>query len=446
MRRISIWLLALSLWAVLAAAPVRAGLFNPETFTLKNGLEVVVIPDHRAPVVTHMVWYKVGAADERPGKSGIAHFLEHLMFRGTANLADGEFSTLVARNGGRDNAFTAQDYTGYFQQVAVDKLDLVMGLEADRMVNLQITNEVIAPERKVIIEERAQRTDSRPANLLSEQMTALQFLAHPYRIPVIGWRHEVAALTRTDALAFYRRYYAPNNAILIVAGDVTGRQVRRLAEKHYGPIPRGSVPPRIRPQEPPQIAPRRIELADARVAQPSWYRSYLAPSRNYGEKQHAIPLRLAAEVLGGGATSRLYRKLVVEQGIATGVGAYYSGISLGPAAFYVSGQPKPGHDLAELEAAIEAVLAEMVADGITEEELERSRNGMLAAAVYARDSLSTATRIFGTALTAGLTVEEIESWPDRVAALTVADVNAALRHVIDPRQSVTGLLKPKPAS
>ncbi len=432
--------------ALLAAAPADAGLFNPETFTLENGMEVVVIPDHRAPVVTHMVWYKVGAADEAPGESGVAHFLEHLMFRGTDRLSDGEFSRIIARNGGRDNAFTSYDYTGYYQTVAVDKLDLMMGLEADRMVNLKIDDAVVATERKVLVEERAQRTDSRPSALLGERMTASQFLAYPYRLPVIGWRHEIEALERPAVEAFYRRYYAPNNAILVVAGDVTAASVRPMAEKHYGPLARQPVPPRARAQEPPQLAARRVEMVHARVVEPSWRRSYLAPSRNTGSAAGSVALRMLADILGGGSTGRLYRQLVVEQGIATSASALYHGLTLGPTRFWLFAQPRPGGDLGQVEAALDAVLAALLADGVSARELARAKNDALADAIYARDGLSTAARIFGVGLTSGLTVAEIEAWPELVAAVTVEQVNQAAREVLVLERSVTGTLRPKPAS
>jgi zinc protease len=431
---------------VLVTAPGRAGLFNPETFTLDNGMRVVVIPDHRAPVVTHMVWYKVGAADEPPGKSGIAHFLEHLMFKGTPQVPPGEFSKIVARNGGRDNAFTSHDYTGYVQSVAVDKLELVMQLEADRAANLVLTEAVVAPEREVVLEERRSRTDNEPSAILSEQLSAAQFLAHPYGVPVVGWEHEIRALDKDDALDFYRAHYVPNNAILVVAGDVTAAQVRPLAEKYYGVLAPGQVPPRLRPQEPPQRAARRLEMRDTRVRQPTWRRSYLAPSRMAGERQHSLPLRALAEILGGGPTSRLYRALVVEQKVAAGASAFYSGRNIDRTRFWLAATPMPGGDIAAVETAAEAIIDQVVAEGVNEEELARVKTGMLAAAVYARDSISTAARIFGTALAIGLSVEDVENWPQRVEALTVEKVNAAARYVFDDERSVTGILLPEPAS
>ena len=297
-------LLLLPFAAVVSAAEVT-------DFRLDNGLDIVVIEDHRAPVVVHMVWYRTGAADEPPGKSGIAHFLEHLLFKGTDDLASGEFSATVSRNGGTDNAFTSWDFTGYIQRVAADRLELMMQMEADRMRDLQMTEEDVATELQVILEERSQRTDSEPGALFREQSSAALYLNHPYGIPIIGWRHEMEALSRDDAFAFYRRYYAPNNAILIVAGDVEPDAVRALAETHYGPLaPTADLPPRVRPQEPPQLSERRLSFEDARVGQPYVIRNYLAPERDPGDQTAAARLELLAAVLGGDSTtSVLGRKL-----------------------------------------------------------------------------------------------------------------------------------------
>ena len=444
--RSPVWLITASLVLALAAPGARAGLFNPETFTLANGMQAVVIPDHRAPIVTHMVWYRVGAADEPPGKSGIAHFLEHLMFKGTRSVAPGEFSKIIARNGGRDNAFTAQDYTGYTQSVAKDKLGLVMRLEADRMANLVLSEAVVGPEREVVLEERRSRTDNEPSAILSEQLAAAQFLAHPYGIPIIGWEHEIRGLDADDALAFYRKHYVPNNAILVVAGDVTAAEVRPLAERYYGVIPARPLAPRLRPQEPPQRAARRLEMRDERVRQPSWRRSYLAPSRMAGEVRYALPLRILAEILGGGPTSRLYRSLVVERKVAAGASAHYSGRSMDLTRFWLAATPLPGGDVAPIEAATEEVVAQVVEQGVSADELARAKVGLLAAAIYARDSLGSVARIFGSSLAIGLNVEDVESWNERVEAVSVDEVKAAARHVFDEQRSVTGVLLPKPAS
>lgn len=435
------------LTAIAFAGPAGAANFDPKTFRLANGLDIVVIEDHRAPVVHHMVWYRVGAADEPPGKSGIAHFLEHLMFKGTKVIGPGEFSKIVARNGGRDNAFTSQDYTGYFQSVAADKLDLVMGMEADRMANLAIPPIEVEREREVILEERRSRTDNNPGALLAEQMTAALYLAHPYRIPVIGWMHEMRGLTHADAVAFHQAHYAPNNAILVVAGDVQPEAVRRLAEKHFGPIPARELKPRVRVQEPPHIAPRRVTLEDARVKQTSLSRYYLAPSYSTAEGREGHALTVLAEILGSGRTGRLHKALVVgEQGPAVAIGAWYQGTALDLGSFGISGRPRNGTELTALEAAIDKVVADLLDKGVTEEELARAKSGLLAGAVFARDSISTTARIFGSALTTGRAVEDVEAWPARIEAVTAAEVLAAARKVLDPRRSVTGYLLPKPTT
>ncbi len=428
--------------AALFGPAANAALFHPITHTLANGMQVVVIEDHRAPVVAHMVWYKVGAADEPPGKSGIAHFLEHLLFKGTPKVPSGEFSKIVARNGGRDNAFTSYDYTGYYQNVAKDKLDLVMGLEADRMTNLVLTEQDVVTERAVILEERRSRTDNNPSAQLREAMYAAQYLAHPYGIPVIGWKHEMEKLSLADALAFYRRYYAPNNAILVVAGDVEAAAVIAMAKKHFGVLARADTPPRRRAQEPPQLAERRVIFRDGRVSQADWRRSYLAPTRSSGESRHAIPLSMFADLLGGGTTSTLYRSMVVADKLAANAGAYYRATSLDPNRFVLYATPSPGVSLETLEGAMDKAIAEALKNGFTARALERTRTGLLAASVYARDNLFTSPRIFGDALTSGLTVEQVESWPDQVRAVTMEQVMAAGRAVLVRRRSVTGLLLP----
>jgi len=413
----------------------------PETFFLANGLQVVVIEDRRAPVVTHMVWYKVGAADEPPGHSGVAHFLEHLMFKGTERYPDDTFSQIVARNGGRSNAFTSYDYTAYFQRVAKDRLPLVMELEADRMTGLALTEEKAVTERDVILEERAQRTDDSPGALLSEQINALLYLAHPYGTPIIGWEHEIAQLTLEDALAFYRTWYTPSNAILIVAGDVDAEEVHRLAEKHYGTIPSaGPAPVRARPADPPQRAARRVIFEDERVEQPYVRRSYLAPGYATASPGEAEALDVLSVILGNDATSRMYRSLVVEQKIAVSASGRYYGGSLDEAAIGFFAIPAKGVAIQDAEAAIEAEIERLLADGVTEEEVARAKKTLLADSIFAQDDQQTLARIYGIALTTGLTVEQAATWPDRVLAVTVEDVNAAARRYLRPERSVTGIL------
>jgi zinc protease len=434
--------------ALSAAGPqqAEAALFNPETFTLDNGMQVVVVTDRRSPVVSHHVWYKVGAADSPLGKSGLPHFLEHLMFKGTANLAPGEFSEIVARHGGNENAFTGPDYTGYYQTIARDRLELVMEMEADRMTNLVLDDAAVLPERDVVLEERSQRVDNDPGSRLAEQLNAAQFLNHPYRLPVIGWRHEMASYTREDALDFYRTWYAPNNAVLIVAGDIDAAELRPLAEKYYGAIPARPVPERVRVQEPPQQAAREVELVDPRVRQPSWSRSWLAPSYNAGATEHADALEVLADILGGTSTSRLYRALVIERKLAAAAGAYYRGSALDDTTFRIYASPRPGVSLDQIEAAVDAEIARLVAEPITAEEVARSTRRLVAEAVYARDSLSQAVRSFGVALATGGTVEDVEAWPARIAAIDAAAVNAAAAHVFQPERSVTGRLSADPAA
>ncbi len=417
--------------------------FGAEGFTLANGMQVVVIPNHRVPAVTQMVWYKAGGADEPRGKSGIAHFLEHLMFRGTKDVAPGMFSKIVAQNGGRDNAFTAEDYTVFHQTVASDRLELVMKMEADRMSGLVIDDAVVLPERQVIIEERRSRIDNSPAALLDEQVRAALYLHHPYRIPTIGWEHEMEQLSTADAIDWYRTWYHPNNAVLVVAGDVALDQVRSLAEKYYGVIPAEAVPARNRVKEPPKVATTRLELRSARVAQASWSRSFLAPSYTGGDTKHAYPLEVLTEILGGGATSRLNRSLVLQQKLALSAGAYYDPgrLDVGTFGFYAS--PRGDVPVEKLQSAVEAEIKKLLDQGVTPEEVERAKTRMQAEAVYERDSLTGPANIFGAALATGRSIEDVESWPERIGKVTVDEVNAAAKFVIREQEAVTGVLLPE---
>jgi len=435
---------------VVAAAGLKTSLaetiptlFDPKTLTLENGLEVVVIEDHRAPVVTHMVWYKIGSADEPSGKSGIAHFLEHLMFKGTKSVPSGEFSSIVAKNGGQDNAFTSLDYTAYFQNANVDKLPLLMEIESDRMTNLVLNDKVVGPELQVVLEERSQRTDNNPASLFGEQISAAQYLAHPYRIPVIGWRNEIEKLTTQDAIDWYKKYYAPNNAILVVAGDVTAKEVFDLARQYYGPHKPIELPARIRVKEPPQLAKRTLVMRDKRVREPSWRQSYLAPSIRTGDLKNVRALEVLNEILSGGVTSRLYSKLVIDEKIASGVGAYYNSGSFDPSTFTFYGSPANGHSLEKLEKGVRRVIGEVLSEGVTAEEVARAKKQLLAAAIYARDSISGAANIFGRALASGENIENVVHWPAQISKVTLDDVNEATKRLFVERQSVVGKLLPE---
>ncbi|MEN8888202.1 MAG: pitrilysin family protein [Celeribacter marinus] len=424
------------------AAPLFA--VDVSQFKLDNGLEVYVLEDHRAPVVVHTVWYGVGAADEPMGKSGIAHFLEHLMFKGTDEMDAGELSETVTRNGGSDNAFTSWDYTAYYQRVAADRLPLMMRMEADRMRNLQMTEDDVVTERSVVLEERNMRTENNPSALFMEQLRAAQYLNHPYGIPIIGWKHEIKQLNRADAFAFYERYYAPNNAILVVAGDVDPEAVYEMAKIHYGPIkPTPDLAPRIRPTEPPQLSERRLTMSDPRVAQPYVTRTYLAPERNSGDQSEAAALQFLAALLGGdAATSVLGQKLTFTDPKAVYVSAYYDGSTLDAANFGLVIVPTPDVSLNDAEAALDGAIAEFLEEGVDQEQFDRLKTQLRASLIYDEDNIEGLSRRYGELLTLGLTLDDITAWPDVLGAVTPDDVMAAARSVFDKSNAVTGWLMP----
>jgi zinc protease len=446
--RTGLTLAGLSLASMAVAMALDGAKATPRTteFTLANGLQVLVIPDHRAPVVTQMIWYKVGAADEPPGSSGIAHFLEHLMFKGTEEIPPGQFSKIVAKNGGDDNAFTNHDITAYFQRVAKDRLPMVMAMEADRMANLRLSEEDVVTERNVILEERRSRIDNDPSSILQEQMMAALYTNHPYGIPVIGWEHEIATLDRDDALGFYKRFYAPNNALLVVAGDVEPKEVKRLAEETFGKIaPNPTLNGRVRPHEPKHIAPVRVELDDPRAGRLTVQRYYLAPSYTSAAPGEAEALDLLMRITVKGSTGRLYRRLVMEQKKAASAGGWYSDSNLddGKLAFYAIGTDKIS--AAELEAALDGVIAELRKSGVTQAELDRARSAFLAEFVYTSDSQSRMARHYGWRLATGMSVADIDAWPERLKQVTVEDIGAVARRYLVDKNSVTGVLTPVPA-
>ena len=440
MRRRLLAAAAAALAALPGAALAAAG-WPVTTFTLENGLTGVVIEDRRAPVVTHMVFDAAGGADEPPGRSGVAHYLEHLMFKDADAEARGGFSAAVAAEGGRDNAFTTPDYTAYFQRVAADRLDFVMELEAARMASLEVDPEAALTERDVILEERNQRVENSPGARLSERRDAALFLNHPYGNPLIGWRHEIETLTLDDALAFHDRFYAPANAILVVAGDVSPEAVRELAEAHYGPIPAREAPERARPTEPPHLSARRVTYADPRVRQPYVARTHLAPVRRDG-RERAAALTMLSAVLGDGVASHLQRRLVVERGLAVSAGAWYAGSGRDHGRFTVYAAPRPGVSLDEMEAALDAELdAFLAGPGPSEEELARRKTAWRASFVYGQDSQSGLARRYGAGLATDLTLAQIEAWPDALDAVAAEDVMAAARAVLDPDTAVTSRLE-----
>ena len=432
-------------FAVLAAAgPARALDIDVTSFTLANGMQVVVIPDHRAPVVTHMVWYKTGAADETQGKAGVAHLLEHLMFKGTPAHPNDTFDRLLRANGGDGNAFTTQDYTGYFQRVMKDRLPLVMELEADRMQNLVLTDETVLPELSVVLEERRQRIDNEPSGLLSEQMDAAMYTAHPYGKPVIGWMPQVSKLTRQDAMDFYAAHYEPENAILIVAGDVTPDEVKTLAERYYGPLKnKRPVPERVRAEEPAPNAERRVTMTDPRVSTPGWQRQYLTPSARQLPQREELAMSLLAEIIGGGNQSRFYQTLNIDKKLAAYSGAWFDADQLDYGNFGLYASPNPGVTIEAVEKQVDAILNDVVTKGVTQEELDRSRNSMIASAVYLLDSQDKLARLFGVALATGQSIDDVKNWDKDLATVTVDDVNKAARSILKPNASVTGVLLPE---
>ncbi|MEM7439255.1 MAG: pitrilysin family protein [Pseudomonadota bacterium] len=431
------WTACLTVFLLPLAALAETG--KVSTFKLDNGMEAVVIEDHRAPIVTHMVWYRVGSADEPIGKSGIAHFVEHLLFKGTETMGPGEFDRILKENGGEGNAFTSYDYTAYFQRVAKDRLSLMMQLEADRMVNLVLDEENVRTERDVVLEERTTRTDSDPGSLLSEQRRSAQFLHHPYRLPIVGWRHEIEDLSLQDALDFYKTYYAPNNAILIVAGDVTPEEVEALAQEHYGPIPMSdTLPDRVRAKEPPQISPRRLSYSDPRERQPYLVRTYLAPHRKAGDQQEAAAVQMLSLILGGtGLTSLMAEELQVNQKIAVFSQSWFSATSFDPDTFGLYAQPRPGVSLQELEDAIDALLLDVIENGFEDGKLERLKAQIRAEDIYDLDDHTGVARTYGRALTNGLTVADVQSWSEALQAVTEEDIKAAAAKVFDINRSVT---------
>ena len=434
------------------AAPAFAKLFavekrNAETFTLANGLQVIVLPSRRAPIVTQVVVYKIGSADETFGHTGAAHFLEHMMFKGTDKVPSGEFSRIVSRNGGRDNAYTTFDSTGYHQTVAPERLDLVMRMEADRMTNVRITEREIVPERQVILEERRMRTDNVPASLLDEAVREQLYGRHkPYAMPVIGYPDDIKKLGVNDLLTFYRRHYAPNNAILIVAGDTTTEEVRKLAERHYGPIANRKTEPRLRPSQGGTDLPQKVIRADARVVEPRWSRLWLAPSYKVGETKYAYALQVLARLFGGTETSRLSRVLVDERKVGLSAWASYSPASLGLTSFDIGVHPAKSRSMSDVEEAVTAEMKKLLDGGVTAEEVERAQNQLLAAAIYSQDSLASGPRIYGTALSTGSTIADIDAWPQRISAVTPADVLAAAQHIWRDDGAVTALLTPAESS
>jgi zinc protease len=424
------------------AAPAAAS-GKATQYTLKNGMQLVVIPDHRAPVVTHMVWYHVGGTDDPPGLSGAAHFFEHLMFRGTKEVPNGELSKIVARNGGQDNAQTSHDYTVFFQRIAKDRLPIVMGLEADRMVNLDLSEPNVVTERDVVLEERHLRIDSEPQAMAEEQMEAALHLSHPYGRPVIGWEAEIKRIGRAEANDFYQHHYAPNNAIVMVVGDVNPDEVKKLADDKYGSVTPRQLAPRIDEPLPPRLADTRLNFALAGTKLPQLLRMYRVPSYVKSPKGTAEAMEVMSAILGRGETSRLYKTLVMDKKLAVEAGASYDGHNRGPGMFVVFAVPRDGVSFDTLETAMDQIIAGMMRAPPEEGEFTRAKTQLVAEYTYQHDNQYLMAQDYGTALSIGLTIEDVEDWPNRIRAVQAADVRKAAQTYLVKQESVTGRMSPK---
>lgn len=426
---------------LLLSLPAQAAVFYPHYFTLENGLQVVVVPNHLAPAVNQMVWYKVGSGDEIPGKTGLAHYLEHLMFRGTKTLKPGEFSKTIAAQGGTDNAFTSYDYTAYHETVAADRLAMIMQMEADRMENLQITPEIAAPELQVVLGERHERTDNDPHGRFGETLRQMLMPKFPYGTPVIGWRNEIEKLTVEDAKRFYEGHYAPNNAIVVISGDITPLEVERLAKETYGKVPRRTLSLRPDLSSPPDPMERRLVMNDAGIEQPQMQMSVVSPSYNTQKDKEAYAYEVLSEVLDGGEVGLLYKKLVIEKGLASGVSVGYDPDARGPSLFTISLSPRPGVKAEQLEDSLKGLLLTFAAKGFDPNIVAAAKGRLKRSAVFARDSLMMPGYAFGMALSTGHTVQDVEEWPQRIDAVMTKDVNAVMREfVANPRHIVASLL------
>lgn len=429
-----------------AQAEVRAKVYNAESFTLANGMEFVVIPHHRVPVVTSMIWYKVGAADEPRGLSGMAHYLEHLLFKGTATVKPGAFSKIVRARGGNDNAFTTQDYTAFFQSIAVAHLETIMKMEADRMVNTEPPPADFKAERNVVLEERRQRTENDPRGYFSEQLRAMMFVNHPYATPVIGWNHEVAALEWPEIRKFYKAHYGPNNAIMVISGDITAAQLKPLAEKYFGPLKPITLPPRTWTTVPPMIVNPQLTLRHAQIQQPAFLRLYRLPSARQN-RDESYALSVLAEIMDGGAATRLYKALVVDQKIAIGVNFSYDGLALSDGTGWLSATPAEGVSLDMVEKALEKELRRVIENGVSDQELQEARLRMKDSAAFALDSLSGPAMTVGRALASGLTLDDVEYWPYALDKVTKEQIQAVAAQYLDPddirqRPYISGYLLP----
>jgi zinc protease len=410
-------------------------------FALQNGMQVVVIPDHRAPVVTQMLWFKVGGMDDPPGVSGLAHFFEHMMFRGTKKVPGDQYAQIIAKNGGEDNAFTTHDFTAFYEQIATDRLKLAMDLEADRIANLDLSDNSVSTERDVVLEERRMRVDNNPQALVGEQMEAALHMSHPYGRPVIGWSEEVRRIDRVSAQDFYDHHYAPNNCILILAGDVTPDGVRAMAEAEFGKVAARDLQPRAEFAEPPRLAETRMTVVRPDAKVPVFTRIYRVPSYATAAPGQAEGFEALSQVMGSDETGTLYHVLVEQKKLASEAGANYDGFTRDAAEFSVFAVPRPGVSLETLEKAVDQVIQGFTAAPPSATDLTRAKTQLIASVTYRRDSQYAMATAYGTALMIGLTVDDVNEWPSRIRAVTGEGVVTAARGLLK-RDAVTSYLLP----
>ena len=442
LRRFLLRVLFMTMLLVDGANASNSGVFSPQEFTLDNGLRVIVVENHRVPAVSHFIWYKVGAMDEPRGKSGIAHFLEHLMFKATKDIPEGEFSRRINRLGGDLNAFTSWDFTAYYVKIARDSLPTIMQMEADRMRNIELTEEAVKTERDVIIAERKQVVESDVSRQFAEQMSAALYQNHPYGVPIIGWLHEMQQLSRQDALSFYQTYYAPNNAIVVISGDVTLAEVKAMAQKYYGHLKPSVLSDKANIHEPQHLAHVRVQMSDERVSMPSWERQYIAPSYfTAKDNQRQIDaLQVLASLLVSGETGILHEALVHDSKLANSVSVSYDPQSRGPATFEISVIPanpvKPAFD--KIEGVIDNVLNN-IEKHITDADIKRIKVSMIADATFVRDGLFYSGMLVGQTASIGMPLDYLENWPDSINNITKEEIIAASK-TLNLNNSVTGAL------
>ena len=425
------------LFAALIAFAKSADATNAREFVLDNGLKILLLENHKSPAVTFQVWYRVGARNERDGKSGLAHFLEHMTFKGTPITKPEEYSRIIAKNGGRSNAFTSSDVTVYFATMSRDKIGTEIELEADRMANALLGDTYFEPEKKVIQEERRLRTDDNPSSALGEVAGAIAYTVHPYRRPVIGWMDDIQNLSRQDLVDFYKLYYAPNNAYIVVTGDFSTDEILAKIKAAFEKIPRGTEPPKVRAEEPPQRGERRVILKKE-AELPFLLMYYHAPNLKSPDN---YALDLLSVVLAGGRSSRLYHELVYQKRIARSIDADYSGVSIDPTGFSVTGQLMPGKEPAEVEREIDGLLEKIKLELISERELQKAKNQIESSFIFAQDS------IFGQAMKIGY-YEAVAGWRmmdaylDGIKRVTREDIRRVAKQYLDRDRRTVGVLIP----